>query len=138
MKRIILACVLLITCNINAYSFNLSLDRDPFMDLLKLRQLKLKEKVVLQKTKGSKEREIRDKINRIVSSITIKAVFYSKRNPKMNAALIVGPSGTPIVVYKKYKISNGVYISKIIKDGIVLSFKTRKGMKSATLKMNKK
>ncbi len=137
MKKFLLAFVIVVFA-INGYAFNLILDRDPFMDLLKLRALKFKEKTVLQKMKNSKEKELMERINRIVNSIVIKAVFYSKENPKMNAALIEGASGTPIVVYKKYKIADGVYVSKIIKDGIVLSFKTKKGTKSATLKMNKK
>jgi len=137
MKKFLLAFVIVVFA-INGYAFNLVLDRDPFMDLLKLRALKFKEKTVLQKMKNSKERKLIERINSIINSIVIKAVFYSKENPKMNAALITGPSGTPIVVYKKYKIADGVYVSKIIKDGIVLSFKTKKGTKSATLKMNKK
>jgi hypothetical protein len=121
-----------------SYSFNLQLNRDPFMDLLKLRELRLKEQVVLQKKQISKEKEIQEKIQRVINSIVIKAVFVSKQDPKMNTALIVGPSGVPVVVYKNYKIAKDVYVSKIIKDGITLSFKTKKGMKSATLKMNKK
>ncbi len=128
---------LIILCA-DSYAFNLTLGRDPFMDLIKLRQLKAKEQVIIQKLKVSQEQKIKEKIQKIVNSITIKGVVYSKRNTKMNAALIVGPSGTPIVIYKNYKIADGVYVSKIIKDGIILSFKTKKGIKSATLKMNKK
>ncbi len=128
----------LVFLSINSFGFSLKLDRDPFMDLLKLNELKQKESVVLKKIRSSKERKLQEKINRIINSIVIKAVFYSQKNPKMNAALIVGPSGVPLVVYKNYKIDKGVYISKILEDGIILSFKTKKGIKSATLKMNKK
>ena len=67
-------------------------------------------------------------------------VVISKNNPKMDAALIVGPSGEPVVVYKDYRLAKDVYVSKIINNGIVLSFETKKGIKNAIVKMktNKK
>ncbi len=121
-------------------AFQLTLKRDPFMDLVKLKELKAKEKVVLSNYKASEDKQIENRISSVVNSISIKMVVYSKDNPKMNAALIVGPSGEPVVVYKDFKLDKDIYVSKIISNGIILSFITKKGTKNATIEMktNKK
>lgn len=125
---------------LNSFAFELTIKRDPFMDLIKLKELKEKEKVVFNNYKISEDRKIEERINSVVHSISIKMVVVSKNNPKMDAALIVGPSGEPVVVYKDYRLAKDVYVSKIINNGIVLSFETKKGIKNATVKMktNKK
>ncbi len=121
----------------NAGAFTLTIQRDPFMDLLKLKELKAREVKISKKSASSDENKIKQMIQSVVNSITVEMVVYSKDNPKMDAALIVGPSGEPVVVYKGYKLSKNVYVSAINSEGIVLSFITKKGIKSATVKMKK-
>ncbi len=138
-RKIVFLVVCFIFSASSVYAFQLTIKRDPFMDLLKLRELKAKEVTAIKqnKPKSAEEDRIKRMIQSVVSSITVEMVVYSKENPKMDAALIVGPSGEPIVVYKGYKLSKNVYVSAINSDGIVLSFVTKKGIKNATVKMKK-
>ena len=122
---------------VGSFAFSLKLKRDPFMDLLKLSELRKKESILLNKSMMTKERQVQERIESVVNSISVQMVVYSKTDPKMNTALIVGPSGESVVVYKNYKLDKDVYVSKIIDNGIVLSFKTKKGTKNATIKMKK-
>ncbi len=123
--------LLVFDCN----AFTIKLKRDPFMDLIKLQELKAQENVVIKKNRKNQEEAIKRMIESVVNSITVKMVVYSKENPDMDAALIVGPSGEPIVVKAGYKLSKDVYVYKITNGGIVLSFKTQKGTKYATVRM---
>ncbi len=122
----------------SGFGFQLTINRDPFMDLVKLRELKAKERIVVNSYKMSEEKKIEQRIDSVVRSISIKMIVYSKNNPKMDAALITGPSGEPVVVYKNYRLAKDVYVSKIINNGIILSFETKKGIKNATIKMKTK
>ncbi len=142
MKKILIVLLLFISSGIllnpiKSSAFNLKLDRDPFMDLLKLSELKKKENILLSHNRMAKDRQVKERIESVIHSISVLMVVYSKADPKMNAALIVGPSGESAVVYKNYKLDRDVYVSKIIDNGIVLSFKTKKGIKNATIEMKK-
>ncbi len=143
MKKVIVFLILLFLVNLSyrpsrLFAFELTIKRDPFMDLIKLKELKEKEKVLIINSSMSEEKRIEQRISSVVHSISIKMIVRSKSDPKMDAALIVGPSGEPIVVYKNYRLAKDVYVSKIINNGIVLSFETKKGIKNATVKMKTK
>ncbi len=124
--------------SVSAYSFTLKSKRDPFMDLLRLQDIEKHKSLLLESSKIKKESEIIRKMRSVAASIKIQAIIYSKKNSSLNTALLVGPSGIPVVAYKNYQLEDGVYISKIMDDGIVISFNTPKGIKNITVKMSKK
>ena len=133
MKKVLFA-VGIIFANLSiAYGFSITLGRDPFMDLVKLQELKRKE-IIITKQKNS---EIQREIQMLVSSLTVKMVVTSNRNPSLKAALIVGPSGIPVVVVKGQKLRDGVYVDDITDNGVKLSVSVGKEKKTVFLKIAK-
>ncbi len=133
MKRVLFV-IGMIFANLNlAYAFHITLGRDPFMDLVRLQELKKKE-IVITKEKNS---EIQREIQMLVSSLTVKMVVTSNKNPSLKAALIVGPSGIPVVVIKGQKLRDGVYVDDITDNGVKLLVALGKKKKTVFLKIAK-
>ncbi len=116
-----------------AVAFHITLGRDPFMDLMKLQELKKKEFFVSH----TKAKEIQQEIDTLISSLKVKMVVSSKTNPSLKAALIVGPSGIPIVVVKGQRLKKGVYVENITDDGLELSVDVGKKKETVLLKVAK-
>ena len=133
MKKVLFV-IGMIFANLNlAYAFHINLGRDPFMDLIRLQELKKKE-IVITKEKNS---EIQREIQMLVSSLTVKMVVTSNKNPSLKAALIVGPSGIPVVVIKGQKLRDGVYVDDITDNGVKLLVALGKKKKTVFLKIAK-
>ncbi len=133
MKKVLFV-IGMIFANLNlAYAFQITLGRDPFMDLVRLQELKKKE-IVITKEKNS---EIQREIQMLVSSLTVKMVVTSNKNPSLKAALIVGPSGIPVVVIKGQKLRDGVYVDDITDNGVKLLVALGKKKKTVFLKIAK-
>jgi len=115
-----------------AFAFHINLGRDPFMDLLRLQELKRKEFKEAVKKRVNK---LQEEINSLLASLKVTMVVSSKDEPSMKAALIVGPSGVPMVVVKGQELKKGVYVSDIKSDGVEISVESGKVEKKIFLKM---
>ncbi len=132
-KAVYLALGMIFAISDIAIAFRITLGRDPFMDLMRLQELKRKEFVV----RRSKVKEIQQEINALISSLKVKMVVSSKTNPSLKAALVVGPSGIPIVVVNGQKLTEGVYVKNITDNGLELSVDFGKRKKTVLLKIAK-
>ncbi len=132
-KAVYLALGMIFAISNMAIAFHITLGRDPFMDLMRLQELKRKEFVVSH----SKVKEIQQEINALISSLRVKMVVSSKTNPSLKAALIVGPSGIPVVVVKGQKLKEGVYVENITDNGLELSVDVGKKKETVLLKIAK-
>lgn len=115
-----------------AFAFHISLGRDPFMDLLRLQELKRKEFKEAVKKRVNK---LQEEINSLLASLKVTMVVSSKDESSMKAALIVGPSGVPMVVVKGQELKKGVYVSDIKSDGVEITVESGKVEKKIFLKM---
>jgi len=133
MKKVLFV-IGMVFANLNlSFAFHITLGRDPFMDLVRLQELKKKD-IVITKQKNS---EIQREIQMLVSSLTVKMVVTSNKNPSLRAALIVGPSGIPIVVVKGQKLRDGVYVNDITDNGVKLLVSLGKEKRTVFLKIAK-
>ena len=132
-KAVYLALGMIFAISDIAIAFHITLGRDPFMDLMRLQELKRKEFIV----RHSKVKEIQQEINALISSLKVKMVVSSKTNPSLKAALVVGPSGIPIVVVNGQKLTEGVYVKNITDNGLELSVDFGKRKKTVLLKIAK-
>ncbi len=115
-----------------ALAFHINLGRDPFMDLIKLQQMRQKKQLL--KVKKS-ENDIEKEVEMLLSSLKVTMVVSSKTNPNLKAALIVGPSGIPLVVVEGQKIKKGVYVEDITSDGVKLLVESGGKKKEVELKL---
>ncbi len=114
--------------------FELKINRDPFMDLLKYRELQMKEVLLKKKSEIG---YLQQEIEALKSSLEVKMVVTSKVDPESKAALLVGPSGIPIVVMKGYELKSGVYVKDIKDDGVEIEIRHGKNNKTVVLKITK-
>ncbi|AEA34148.1 hypothetical protein [Hippea maritima] len=119
-----------------ASGFEIKLKRDPFMDLLKLRQIRQAELMKKAKIAMTKQERFNKEIDMITSSLTVKMIITSK-DTNLNAALIVGPSGVPVVVTKGYKLQDNVYIKEIKNNEVVVAVDVNGVVKTVSLKLKK-
>ncbi len=133
MKRLLLL-ILGITFAMESvvFAFHINLGRDPFMDLLALQELKRKE---FKKAVKQKVNKLQKEIEALLSSLKVTMVVSSKNDPSMKAALIVGPSGIPMVVVKGQQLKQGVYVSDINNSGVELTVESGKVEKKIFLKI---
>jgi len=135
MRRVLLLLIgILFAMNSVALGFSIDLGRDPFMDLMKLQELKRKEFTVSTKKRVNK---LQEEIRMLLSSLKVTMVVSSENNPSLKAALIVGPSGIPMVVVKGQKIRNGVYVEDINEEGVKLIVESGNERKTVILKIAK-
>ncbi len=132
-KAVYLALGMVFAISNMAIAFHITLGRDPFMDLMRLQELKRKESVVSR----TKVKEIQQEVNALISSLKVKMVVSSKTNPSLKAALVVGPSGIPIVVVNGQKLKEGVYVKNITDNGLELSVDVGKRKETVLLKIAK-
>ncbi len=132
-KAVYLALGMVFAISNMAIAFHITLGRDPFMDLMRLQELKRKEFVV----NHTKVKEIQQEINALISSLRVKMVVSSKTNPSLKAALIVGPSGIPMVVVSGQKLKKGVYVKNITDNGLELSVDVGNNKETVLLKIAK-
>ncbi len=133
MKRLLLL-ILGITFAMESvvFAFHINLGRDPFMDLLALQELKRKE---FKKAVKQRVNKLQKEIEALLSSLKVTMVVSSKNDPSMKAALIVGPSGIPMVVVKGQQLKQGVYVSDINNSGVELTVESGKVEKKIFLKI---
>ncbi len=133
MKRLLLL-ILGITFAMESvvFAFHINLGRDPFMDLLTLQELKRKE---FKKAVKQRVNKLQKEIEALLSSLKVTMVVSSKNDPSMKAALIVGPSGIPMVVVKGQQLKQGVYVSDINNSGVELAVESGKVEKKIFLKI---
>ncbi|WP_025270261.1 hypothetical protein [Hippea sp. KM1] len=137
MKRsILLAGMVILFAITSADGFQITLKRDPFMDLLKLKKIKQIEMLRKSKIELSRQQKIKREMDIIASSLKVKMIVTSK-DPSLNAALIVGPSGIPVVVTKGYKIKDNVYIKEVKDNEVVVAVNTNGTTRTISLKLSK-
>ncbi len=133
MKKLFLLIVGIVFAIENvAFAFHINLGRDPFMDLMKLQELKRKE---FKERVKKKVNRLQKEVDALLSSLKVTMVVSSKNEPSMKAALIVGPSGIPVVVVKGQKLKKGVYVSDIKDNGVELTVEAGKVEKKVFLKI---
>ena len=133
MKRLLLLVLGIIFAMVSVvFAFHINLGRDPFMDLLTLQELKRKE---FKEAVKKKVNRLQKEIEALLASLKVTMVVSSKNEPSMKAALIVGPSGIPMVVVKGQKLKQGVYVSDIKNDGVEITVESGKIEKKIFLKI---
>ncbi len=133
MKRLLLLVLgIIFAMESVVFAFRINLGRDPFMDLLTLQELKRKE---FKEAVKKKVNRLQKEIEALLASLKVTMVVSSKNEPSMKAALIVGPSGIPMVVVKGQKLKQGVYVSDIKNDGVEITVESGKIEKKIFLKI---
>ncbi len=133
MKRLLLLVLgIIFAMESVVFAFHINLGRDPFMDLLTLQELKRKE---FKEAVKKKVNRLQKEIEALLASLKVTMVVSSKNEPSMKAALIVGPSGIPMVVVKGQKLKQGVYVSDIKNDGVEITVESGKIEKKIFLKI---
>ncbi|WP_022669687.1 hypothetical protein [Hippea alviniae] len=123
--------------SLSASGFELKIKRDPFMDLLKYGELKVKEIKLHKKLQESVEEYLNREGEIIKSSLRVKMIVTSRKDPKAKAALLFGPSMVPIVVMEGYKLKDGVYVKDINNNGVEIEIKRGNHHKTIVLKISK-
>lgn len=110
----------------NVYAFNISIDRDPFMNLVKLGQMK---KVISITTIET------NKLSDIKNSLTLQASVVNLSDSRRSTALLLGPSGVPKIVQEGSVLRKDVVVSKILQDEVILSVKVKDKIKKLSIKI---
>ncbi len=126
MKYMIVAVVLLYA--VSSFGFSLTINRSPFMNLVKLSELS-------RRGTTKTESEIESYLNILRDSITVKGVFVSEGSPGSSVAILVGPSGVPLIVKRGKRIRKNVVVYSIGKNFVVLHVSVGEGRKWVPLKL---
>ncbi len=110
----------------NAYAFNISIDRDPFMNLVKLGQMK---KVISITTIET------NKLSDIKNSLTLQASVVNLSDNRKSTALLLGPSGVPKIVQEGSVLRKDIVVSKILQDEVILSVRVKDKIKKLSIKI---
>lgn len=116
--------------------FSIKLKRDPFMDLVKSRELLIQEQQAAMKGKKKSEEVIKQQANVIASAIKVQMIVVGSDN-KSKAALLVGPSGIPVVVVKGTKIKKGIWVENITSNAVEIGVDIMGKKELVTLKLTK-
>lgn len=124
MKLLIFLIAALFSSNI--YAFNINIDRDPFMNLVKLSQMK--------KTMSVSANES-NKLNDIKGSLTLQASVVNLSDNRKSTALLLGPSGVPKIVQEGSVLRKDIVVSKILQDEIILSVRVKDKWEKLSIKI---
>ena len=110
----------------NAYAFNININRDPFMNLVKLSQMKKAISISTNET---------NKLNDIRNSLTLQASVVSLSDSRKSTALLLGPSGIPEIVKEGSVLRKDIVVSKILQDEVILSVRVKDKLKKLSIKI---
>ncbi len=110
----------------NAYAFNININRDPFMNLVKLSQMKKAISISTNET---------NKLNDIRNSLTLQASVVNLSDNRKSVALLLGPSGIPKIVKEGSVLRKDIVVSKILQDEVILSVRVKDKLKKLSIKI---
>ncbi|WP_035588711.1 hypothetical protein [Hippea jasoniae] len=132
----VLAVGIIVAIQTISWCFEIKLKRDPFMDLVKSKELLIREQEAALKGKKKTEAVIKQQANAIASAIKVQMIVVGKDN-KSKAALLVGPSGIPVVVVKGTKIKDDIWVEDITNDAVKVGVSIMGKKEIVTLKLAK-